>query len=77
MNYKNQTFSIPTDIVSDLHSLVKHREISKFVSQAIKKQLSARKTALKRQYISANKDKGHKEVMKDWESTISDGNYDW
>lgn len=75
--YKNQTFSIPIDIVNDLHALVKNREISQFVATAIKKELSAKKTALKRQYMSANKDKGQKEVAKDWESTIIDGNNDW
>ncbi len=36
-----------------------------------------RKNNLKKQYTSANKDKDLKQVMKDWESTISDGSYDW
>lgn len=75
--YKNQTFSIPIDIVNDLHALVKNREISNFVACAIKKQLSAKKNALKKQYLSANKDKGQKEVSKDWEETIIDGQNDW
>lgn len=39
--------------------------------------LGLERNKLKKQYTSVNKDKDLKQVMKDWESTISDGSYDW
>ena len=35
----NQTFSLPLDISADLHTYVKRREMSQFVSDAIRKEL--------------------------------------
>ncbi|HEX4839451.1 MAG TPA: hypothetical protein VFU89_03295 [Rhabdochlamydiaceae bacterium] len=39
----NQTFSIPVEVSNELHVYVKHREMSQFVSDAIKKELEAKK----------------------------------
>ena len=36
---QNQTFSLPEEIATDLHSLVKRREMSRFVADAICKAL--------------------------------------
>ena len=69
----NQTFSLPAEISKELHTYVKHREMSGFVSEAIRKELEFKKAELRKSYKSANKDKGQIEAMKDWESTISDG----
>lgn len=69
----NQTFSIPIDISQDLHVYIKQREMSRFVSDAIRKELEAKKQELREAYRMANEDEGQKEAMKDWESTIADG----
>ncbi len=69
----NQTFSIPLDISQELHTYVKRREMSQFVSEAIRKELDTKKEELKEAYLLANKDKGQCEGLEDWESTLQDG----
>ena len=71
--YKNQTFSLPEEIANDLHSLVKRREMSRFVADAIRKELEAKKQELRNAYISANEDIGQIEAMDEWKETLSDG----
>jgi len=73
----NQTFSIPVDISQDLHTYVKRREMSQFVSDAIRKELESKKEELRKAYLSASKDEGQREAMDEWESTISDGSDEW
>lgn len=73
----NRTFSIPENISRDLHAYVKPREMSKFVSCAIQKELNAKKEALREAYRMANEDEGQIEVTEDWESTVSDGTEEW
>jgi hypothetical protein len=69
----NQTFSIPVEVSNELHIYVKHREMSQFVSDAIKKELEAKKNQLRQEYADMKTDPAQREVMKDWESTIGDG----
>jgi hypothetical protein len=69
----NQTFSIPVDVSNELHVYVKHREMSRFVSDAIRKELEAKKDELRKEYADMKNDPAQREVMKDWESTIGDG----
>ena len=69
----NQTFSIPVEVSNELHIYVKHREMSQFVSDAIKKELEAKKNQLRQEYADMKTDSAQREVMKDWESTIGDG----
>jgi hypothetical protein len=69
----NQTFSIPIEVSNELHVYVKHREMSQFVSDAIKKELEAKKNQLRQEYADMKTDPAQREVMKDWESTIGDG----
>jgi hypothetical protein len=69
----NQTFSLPSEISAELHMYIKHREMSQFVSDAIKKELEAKKNRLRREYADMKHDMAQKEVIKDWESTIEDG----
>ena len=69
----NQTFSIPVEVSNELHIYVKHREMSQFVSDAIKKELEAKKNQLRQEYADMKTDPAQGEVMKDWESTIGDG----
>lgn len=75
--YKNQTFSLPVSVSMDLHFLVKTRERSHFVVEAITEKLEAKKQELRDAYIAMNKDEGQIEAMKDWESTLADGIDDW
>jgi hypothetical protein len=73
----NQTFSLPMDISQELHTYVKRREMSHFVSEAIRKELESKKDELRKAYAKANKDAGQRATMKEWEDTISDGSDEW
>lgn len=75
--YKNQTFSLPIEVTIELHSLVKRREMSRFVADAIRKELEAKKLALRSAYISANKDPGQIEATDEWQGTLADGVNEW
>ncbi len=69
----NQTFSIPLDVSQELHIYVKRREMSSFVSEAIRKELETKKNELRLAYSKANKDEGQREASKEWENTLGDG----
>jgi hypothetical protein len=75
--YKNQTFSLPLEISQELHSLVKNRGMSRFVAEAIRKELEMKKQELRNAYISANEDPGQVEAMEEWSGTVGDGADDW
>jgi len=75
--YKNQTFSLPLEISLELHSFVKRREMSRFVADAIRKELGIKKNELRNAYISANKDQGQNEATDEWQGTLADGADDW
>jgi metal-responsive CopG/Arc/MetJ family transcriptional regulator len=75
--YKNQTFSLPITVSKDLHFLVKARERSHFVADAISEKLEAKKQELRDAYIAMNKDPGQIEAMKEWENTVADGIDEW
>ncbi len=69
----NQTFSIPVDISNELHVYVKHREMSRFVSDAIRKELEAKKDEMRKEFADMKHDSAQRQMMKDWESTLGDG----
>jgi hypothetical protein len=73
----NQTFSIPVDVSQELHTYVKRREMSQFVSDAIRKELASKKEELRQAYLAANEDEGQQEAMNDWKNTIDDGSNEW
>ena len=73
----NQTFSLSSELTVELHIYVKSRERSRFVSDAIRKELESRKNILKHAYLSANEDEGQIEANKDWQSTLGDGLDEW
>lgn len=75
--YKNQTFSLPIEVTHELHSLVKRREMSRFVAEAIRKELEAKKQELRNAYLSANNDSGQNEATREWEETLMDGFDEW
>jgi hypothetical protein len=61
------------DVSNELHVYVKHREMSRFVSEAIRKELEAKKNEMRKQFAGMKNDPAQREVMKDWEATIGDG----
>ena len=69
----NQTFSIPVDVSNELHVYVKHREMSRFVSDAIRKELEAKKNEMRKEYADIKNDPSQREVMEDWECATGDG----
>lgn len=71
----NHTFSIPLDVLQDLHTYVKRREMSHFVTSAIRKELSSKKDYLKSSYRIANEDLSQNEAFQDLDSTILDISY--
>ena len=73
----HQTFSIPIDVSQELHAFVKRREMSRFVTDAIRKELECKKAELRNAYLQANKDEGQAEISKDWEGTVGDGSGAW
>lgn len=73
----NQTFSIPADVSQELHTYVKRREMSQFVSNAIRKELEFKKQELKKAYLAASQDEGQQEGIDEWESTVGDGIDEW
>ncbi len=70
----NVTFSIPEEVNSLLHTHVRKRELSKFVTSAIKKALEEEQSKLKAAYMAADKDPDRREVIEDWSSLESE---DW
>jgi metal-responsive CopG/Arc/MetJ family transcriptional regulator len=73
----NQTFSLPLELSSELQALIKPRERSRFVANAIRKELKAKKDELRKAYIDANKDEGQIETTNEWQSTLADGTDEW
>jgi len=75
--YKNQTFSLPFEMTLELHTLVKNREMSRFVAEAIRKELNVKKQELREAYLSANNDLGQLEAIEEWNGTVADGADEW
>lgn len=73
----NQTFSLPLEISLELQTLVKSRERSRFVAQALRKELDAKKRKLRDAYLSANKDAGQIEATEEWQTTLGDSVDEW
>ena len=68
----NQTFSLPLQVMKDLHTFIKPRERSHFVSDLLHDALEAKKKELRQSYIDANEDDGQLEAIKDWETTVKE-----
>lgn len=73
----NQTFSLPADVSQELHAYVKRREMSRFVAEAIRKELEAKKKELRQAYLMANEDEGQIEATNDWQGTLGDSTNEW
>ena len=73
----NQTFSIPFDVSQELHTYVKRREMSQFVSNAIRKELLCKKEELRKAYLASNTDEGQQEAIIEWKDTLEDGADEW
>ena len=61
----------------ELHSYVKRREMSRFVADAIRKELETKKEELRQAYLMANEDEGQIEATEEWQGTLSDGADEW
>jgi hypothetical protein len=57
--------------------MIKTRDRSHFIADAINEKLEAKKQELRDAYIAMNKNPGQIEAMKDWESTLTDGINEW
>lgn len=73
----NQTFSLPIEVTQELHTYIKARERSRFVAEAIRIGLTAKKEELRKAYLLANEDEGQREATEEWESTVGDGSREW
>jgi len=47
--------------------------VSRFVSDAVRKELDAKREDLCHAYLRANEDEGQKEAIKEGEATVTDG----
>jgi hypothetical protein len=66
------TFSLPASLNKRLHTSVKKRGLSTFVTKALEKALDEEHEALKACYAAANQDADRKEVVEDWASLDSE-----
>lgn len=73
----NQTFSLPIDISLALQTFVKSRERSRFVAEALRKELEVKKKELRDAYLSANGDAGQLEATEEWQGTLEDNADEW
>ena len=69
----NQTFSLPVELVEELHKTVKSMERSAYVAKLLRQGLDEKKEELRQEYIAMGQDKEQDKVMKDWEGTLGDG----
>jgi metal-responsive CopG/Arc/MetJ family transcriptional regulator len=67
------TFSLPKELIDQLHAFVERRGLSRFVSLAIEKALQEEKEALKAAYAAANQDPDRRELIEDWSALDSEG----
>ena len=69
----NQTFSLPIELVEELHKAIKNMERSAYIAELLREGLEKKKEVLRQEYIAMGKDKEQDEVMEDWEGTVGDG----
>jgi metal-responsive CopG/Arc/MetJ family transcriptional regulator len=68
----NQTFSLPVELVEELHRVIKSMERSAYVAELIRQGLNKKKEELRQEYVDMGKDKEQSEILKDWEATVGD-----
>lgn len=70
MKHENMTFSIPHDLKVALHSRIRKRGVSKFVSEAIRKSLEEEESEIEKEldaaYEAANHDLDRIETLQEW-----------
>jgi metal-responsive CopG/Arc/MetJ family transcriptional regulator len=69
----NQTFSLPIELVDELHKTIKNMERSAYMAELLREGLEKKKDEIRQEYIAMGKDSEQDEIMKDWEGTIGDG----
>jgi hypothetical protein len=74
MNYKAVTFNFPIELHNELKMFVGNKNMSKFVSIAVKEKLEELEQNLKNAYIEASGDKTRNDEIDVWKTTESE---DW
>lgn len=67
------TLTLPEDVVRDLHLYISKRQISKFVSQLVKKGLETKKDRLAREIREAVLDNERNQEIKMFDGLINEG----
>lgn len=74
MKTKNISVSMPTDLLITLQGMVGKRELSKFITKAVKKAIEEEKTSLEAAYAAADNDPDTVDVVNDWKALDTE---DW
>lgn len=67
------TFSIPQDVNDLLHSVVKKRGLSQFVTKAIRSALEEEQEQLRLAYEMANNDPDRQQTIDEWKFLDAEG----
>lgn len=73
MNTINRTFSIPKDLDEELHMFIPQRGMSRFVSDSLRSALKEKSEQLAKDYSEAWANEEQRDVIKDWDCTLTDG----
>lgn len=73
MQYKAVTFNFPLELHNELKMFVGNKQMSKFVSIAVKEKLETLEQNLKNAYLEASNDKTRNEEIETWKATESEG----
>ena len=74
MKTKNITISVPTDLAVTLQGMVGKRELSKFITKAIKKAIEEERANLEAAYAAADNEPDTIDVINDWKKLDTE---DW
>lgn len=73
MKNKNVTFSMPLEIISQLHTTVPKKGLSQFVAKAIAKALEEENAQLKADYIASTTDTERNKTIAEWDELEVEG----
>lgn len=67
------TLTLPENLVKDLHLYISRRQISKFVTEVVKKGLESKKEILAREFREASQDAERNAEIELWDTLIDEG----
>jgi len=73
MSTHKATYSLPDEVLNELNAFVEQRQRSRFVAEAIRLALEAKKKSLEDAYKAAALDKERQGEIEEWESTEIEG----